>query len=95
MNENFSSHNCQLSLADLSAVAAGGDGEIFAGEYPNSGKQVGAMTRKELLNLYKSLGIGYSICDDDANLWFVGALFPNPVKLQTMQIFDELIPLRR
>ena len=82
MTKNFSSFGNELSLAELATIAAGKDGELFAGEYENSGKQVGKITRTELLKFYKQLGIGYCICDNDAKLRL--SLFSIlPVTLQT------------
>lgn len=82
MTKNFSSFGNELSLGELATIAAGKDGELFAGEYENSGKQVGKMTRTELLKFYKTLDIGYCISDDDANLR-LGFLSIFPVTLQT------------
>ena len=84
MTENFSTHNCQLSLVELSDIAAGGDEKIFAGEKTNSGKQVGAMTNRELLKLYKELEIDYRFYDGNVALFFDGSFFPTPFKLQTV-----------
>jgi hypothetical protein len=61
MNEHFSSHDCQLSLVELSDIAAGKDGEIFAGEYTNSGKQVGSMTINELREFYHTQKLSFCI----------------------------------
>jgi hypothetical protein len=82
MTTNFSSFGNQLSLGVLATIAAGNDGELFAGEYENSGKQVGKMTERELLKFYKELGIGYCISDKDAKLR-LGYFSIYPVTLQT------------
>lgn len=68
MTKNFSSFGNELSVGELATITAGKDGELFAGEYENSGKQVGKMTRTELLKFYKELGIGYCISGNDATL---------------------------
>ena len=82
MTKKFFSFGNELSLGELATIAAGKDGELFAGEYENSGKQVGKMTRTELLKFYDKLEIGYRISDNDAKLR-LGLLSILPVTLQT------------
>lgn len=82
MTKNFSSFGNEISLSELATIAAGKDGELFAGEYENSGNQVGKMTKRELLKFYKELGIGYSICNNDARL-HLNYFSILPVTLQT------------
>jgi hypothetical protein len=61
MNEHFSSHDCQLSLVELLDITAGKGGEVFAGEYTNSGKQVGSMTIDELGEFYNTQKLSFCI----------------------------------
>jgi len=82
MTKNVSSFGNELSLVELATIAAGKEGELFAGEYENSGKQVGKMTERELLKFYKQLGIGYCISGNDAKLR-LGYFSIFPVTLQT------------
>jgi hypothetical protein len=82
MTKNLSTSGNELSLSEMATIAAGKDGEQFAGEYENSGNQVGKMTKRELLKFYKELGIGYFICDNDAKLR-LGYFSILPVTLQT------------
>lgn len=82
MSKKFSSFGNELSLGELATIAVGKDGELFAGEYENSGKQVGTMTGTELRNFYKNLGIDYCISDNNARLR-LGFLSILPVTLQT------------
>ena len=82
MTKNFFSLGNELSLDELATIAAGKDGELFAGEYENSGKQVGNMTGMELREFYKKLGIGYCISGGDAKLQ-LGLFSILPVTLQT------------
>ena len=82
MTKNAYSLCNELSLSELDTIAAGKEGELFAGEYENSGKQVGKMTERELLKFYKQLGIGYCISDNDAKLR-LGYFSIFPVTLQT------------
>ncbi|WP_194715724.1 hypothetical protein [Noviherbaspirillum soli] len=81
MIENFSSHNCQLSLVELSDVSGGREGDIFAGEYTNSGNQVGSMTINELRDFFKTHKLSYCISyvRDGYNVtsWDSNQLFPS------------------
>lgn len=61
MTTNFSSFGNELSLNELAAIATGKEGELFAGEYQSSGKQVGSMTISEVMDFYDSQKLNYCV----------------------------------
>ncbi|MFL6718170.1 MAG: hypothetical protein ACJ8G3_17615 [Burkholderiaceae bacterium] len=79
MTKNAYSLCNELSLSELDTITAGKDGEMFAGEYGNSGKQVGTMTLNELRDFYKSTGLSYHITFgrtvDTITVWNSNELF--------------------
>jgi hypothetical protein len=81
MTENFSSDDRQLSLVELSDISVGKDGDPF------TGKQVGVMTKEELLKFYKDLGLNdrdYCFYDGNVAFYFEGSFFPTTFKLQAV-----------
>jgi hypothetical protein len=81
MTTHFPTLGNELSFNELAAIAAGKEGEMFAGEYQNSGKKVGSMTISELMDFYKTQKLSYCISYGrdgySVTSWDSTQLFPN------------------